>query len=110
MKRLAPALAAMSLLLAFQAPASAHIVYFKDGTAVRGTVTVKESIVSVKGLEAEMSFPLELVRAISFSDEPIVYEQQSANPTARDWLSWSTVTAGLLSAVAAVVVVSQSGR
>lgn len=99
MKPIFTALLALTFTLA-AVPAEAHTVYFKDGTAVRGTVVVKEAIVTVKGKDAELSFPLESVRAISFTDEPIVYQQQSAGGP--EWLVWTAVGTSVLAVVTAV--------
>lgn len=97
---------AAALLVAFAAPApaDAHIVYFKDGTVVRGQVTMKESSLTIKGGGAELSFPLASVRAISFTDEPIGYEQLRADdrPAGGDALVWTAVAANVVAVVVAV--------
>lgn len=96
----------LALALAPAWPAEAHIVYFKDGTVVRGTVTIKDASLTVKGGGAELSFPLEAVRAISFSDEPIGYEQrprEEARPAGPDWPLWTVVGVNSLVAVVALV-------
>jgi hypothetical protein len=98
------------LALPLASPASAHTVYFKDGTAVRGTVVVKESIVTVRGADSELSFPLDSIRAISFTDEPIVYEQKSGQASGNDWLMWSAVGANVLAVVTAVFVATKVGQ
>ncbi|MEB3330348.1 MAG: hypothetical protein VKQ33_14075 [Candidatus Sericytochromatia bacterium] len=95
-----------ALLVGPALPAHAHIVYFKDGTVVRGTVSLRENAVVISGAGAELSFPLSNVRAISFSDEPIVYEQQRAEDSRllnHEAVVWSLVAANVAAAVAAVV-------
>ena len=97
---------ALALGLACPTPADAHIVYFKDGTVVRGLATVKDANVVVKGPDSEMSFPLATVRAISFTDEPIAYEQQRVEDTKffnNEALVWSMVAANLAAIVVAAV-------
>lgn len=107
MKPILTTILALALLLPVALPAEAHTVYFKDGTAVRGTVVVKETIVTVKGKETELSFPLDTVRAISFTDEPIVYQQQSATG-GNDWLVWTAVGTSVLAVLTAVFAASRS--
>lgn len=104
MKRLIACGLALAATLAWTAPADAHIVYFKDGTVVRGQATIKEASVTIKGPGAELSFPLASVRAISFTDEPIGYEQLRADdrPAGGDVLVWTAVAANLVAVVVAV--------
>ncbi len=104
MKPLIACAAALVATLAWTVPADAHIVYFKDGTVVRGQAMIKESSVTIKGSGAEMSFPLASVRAISFTDEPIGYEQLRADdrPPGGDVLVWTAVAANVVAVVVAV--------
>ena len=104
MKPLVACAAAVVVSLAWIVPAQAHIVYFKDGTVVRGEAVVKESSVTIKGAGAEMSFPLTTVRAISFTDEPIGYEQLRAedHPPGGDVLVWTAVAANVVAVAVAV--------
>lgn len=88
----------------FALPADAAIVYFKDGTVVRGAVAVKDASITVSGNGAEMSFPLASVRSISFTDEPIGYEQARAEDSKylnNDALIWTAVAANLVAIAAA---------
>lgn len=99
-----------ALLLPFAAPAEAHIVYFKDGTSVRGAVTVKDTSITIKGSDAELSFPLESVRSVSFTDEPIAYEQRRVEESRffnSDVLIWSAIGVNLLTIAAAIVSLSR---
>lgn len=96
------------LTLAFVAtaalPADAAIVYFKDGTVCRGAIVMKEASITVKGAGAEMTFPLASVRSISFTDEPIGYEQARAEDSKyfnNDALIWTAVAANLVAIAAA---------
>ncbi|MEB3284309.1 MAG: hypothetical protein VKN33_03370 [Candidatus Sericytochromatia bacterium] len=94
----------LALLGANPAPAEAHIVYFKDGTIARGNVVVKENTLLISGGGAELSFPLETVRAVSFNDEPIGYEQQRLEESKflnNDALIWSWFAANVLGTVVA---------
>lgn len=104
MKRLIACATALVAVMAWSAPAEAHIVYFKDGTVVRGEAMIKESTVTIKGQGAELSFPLASVRAISFTDEPIGYEQLRATdqPPGGDVLVWTAVAANVVAVVVAV--------
>ena len=105
MKPAACLLAALVAVTLTAAPASAHIVYFKDGTVVRGEVVVKDASITVRGGGAELSFPLASVRAISFTDEPIAYAQAPAEESKAlnsDALIWTAVAANLAAVVLAV--------
>jgi hypothetical protein len=85
-------------------PADAAIVYFKDGTVARGAIVVKDASITVKGPGTEMSFPLASVRSISFTDEPIAYEQARAEDSKylnNDALVWTAVAANLVAIAAA---------
>lgn len=102
----------LSLVLTLAAPASAHIVYFKDGTTVRGAVSIKEGSLIVKGDDTELTFPLDSVRSVSFSDEPIVYEQRRLEDTHyfnSDWLLWTAVGVNVLAIAAAAVMIARPG-
>jgi hypothetical protein len=95
----------LALLTGPVSPAEAHIVYFKDGTVVRGAVTIRENAVVISGAGAELSFPLDTVRAISFSDEPIAYEQQRVEESRilnHDAVLWSIIAANVAAVVAAL--------
>jgi hypothetical protein len=97
-------LAAASLALPLAAPADAHVVYFKDGTAASGAVSVREATVTVKGNGGELSFPLESVRSISFADESASAASAPAPAVWRpDWTVWTMI--GLNVAVLAVALV-----
>lgn len=101
MKKLPALVASACLIAALAAPALADTVYFKDGSAVRGQVTFQASTLTVKGPHSQLTFPLDAVRAISFTDEPIVMTQQSTS-----WLSWAALGVNLLAIVAAAYVVT----
>ncbi|MEB3223180.1 MAG: hypothetical protein VKS61_13980 [Candidatus Sericytochromatia bacterium] len=106
MRATSTTLLTLALLGAPALPAEAHIVYFKDGTVVRGTVALRESAVVISGAGAELSFPLSTVRAISFTDEPIAYEQQRVEESRvlnHDAVVWSLVAANVAAVVAALV-------
>ena len=93
-------------------PAEAHVVYFKDGTSMRGTVTVHESTIDISGGGVDLAFPLDTVRAVSFSDEPIVYEQRRVEDSKlfnSDVLLWSAVGVNLLAIAAAAFALSRPG-
>lgn len=94
------------LSLADLSPADAHIVYFKDGTVARGTVTIRENTLLVTGGGNELSFPLSTVRAVSFNDEPIAYEQQRLEESKalnHEPLIWSWVAANVVGVIATVI-------
>lgn len=106
MRPLLAGILALALSCSLTAPAEAHIVYFKDGTVVRGQVTLKDASVTVKGADAELSFPLASVRSISFTDEPIAYEQQRLEESkvlGSDVVLWTLVAANLATVVVAVL-------
>lgn len=112
MKKLLAGLVACLLTLPAALPADAHIVYFKDGTTVRGAVTIKDGSVVVKGGAVELSFPLDSVRSVSFSDEPIVYEQRRVEDSAmfnNDVLLWTAVGVNVLAIATAIVAISHPG-
>jgi hypothetical protein len=112
-KPLHAALLATLLMLNAAPSADAHVVYFKDGTAVRGLVTVKEGSLIVQGGGTEMSFPLDAVRSVSFSDEPIVYEQRPQPAQApgldRDALLWTVIGVNILAVATAAFALSRPG-
>ena len=113
MKRFVALFAALALGLPLALPAEAHIVYFKDGTAVRGTVKVQGATLTVSGADAELSFPLESVRSVSFTDEPIAYEQQRVEESRyfnSPWLIWSAVGVNVLAIATGLVVLSRGGQ
>ncbi|MEB3198801.1 MAG: hypothetical protein VKP62_16535 [Candidatus Sericytochromatia bacterium] len=100
------ALLSAGLVLLAPAAAEAHIVYFKDGTVVRGNAVVTESTVTVTGGGADMSFPLSTVRAISFNEEPIVQEQKRVEESRllnSEPLLWSMVAANAIGVLVGVI-------
>ena len=106
--------AALAALIAFGVctPAEAHIVYFKDGTAIRGAVTVKDGSLIVKGGGVDLSFTLDSVRSVSFSDEPIAYEQHRLEDSRlfnNDLLLWSVVGVNVLVIGIAMLAVAHPG-
>ncbi|HEY9723960.1 MAG TPA: hypothetical protein V6D47_18305 [Oscillatoriaceae cyanobacterium] len=102
MKSLSAAVAAVCLTVSLAAPAVADTVYFKDGSAVRGQVKFQASTLTVMGPNNQLTFPLDSVRAISFTDEPIVMTQQNS-----EWLSWAALGVNLLAIAAAAYVVTR---
>lgn len=95
----------VALSLVWALPADAHIVYFKDGTVARGQVTIQGSTLLLTGGGAELSFPLSTVRAVSFTEEPIAYEQQRVEDSKllnNEVLIWSWVAANVVGAFAAL--------
>ncbi|MDB5096565.1 MAG: hypothetical protein JWM80_986 [Cyanobacteria bacterium RYN_339] len=98
----------LAMLLAFALPAEAHVVYFKDGTSIRGTVTVTAANLSVKGGGTELTFPLDSVRAVSFSDEPIAYEQRRLEDSKflnNDVVLWTAIGVNVVAMAALLVTV-----
>jgi hypothetical protein len=96
----------IALFLAFALPAEAHVVYFKDGTSIRGTVSVKDANLTVRGGGTELTFPLDSVRAVSFSDEPIAYEQRRVEDSKllnNDLVLWTAIGVNVV-AMAALLV------
>lgn len=84
----------LAVFLALALPAEAHVVYFKDGTSIQGTVTIKDANLTVKGGGTELTFPLDSVRAVSFTDEPIGYEQHRVEDSKllnNDAVLWTAV-------------------
>jgi hypothetical protein len=96
----------LAVLVAFALPAEAHVVYFKDGTSIRGTVTVKDANLTVKGGGTELTFPLDSVRAVSFTDEPIGYEQHRVEDSKflnNDAVLWTAIGVNVV-AMAALLI------